>query len=51
MRLAFNLDCCDRELMRCVAAAGGITAEMVQDLFLKSLEYRFVQSEASASPV
>ncbi len=43
MRLAFNLDCCDRELMCCVVAAGGITAEMAQDLFLESLEYRFVR--------
>jgi len=44
------MDCCDRELMRYVATTGGITAEMVQDLLLESMEYRFGQSERVRHP-
>lgn len=51
VRVAFSLDCCDRELMRYVATTGGITAEMVQDLLLESLEYRFGQSERVPHPL
>lgn len=51
VRMAFSLDCCDRELMRYVATTGGITAEMVQDLLLESLEYRFGQSERVPHPL
>ena len=49
--MAFSLDCCDRELMRYVATTGGITGEMVQDLLLESLEYRFGQSERVPHPL
>jgi len=49
--VAFSLDCCDRELMRYVATTVGITAEMVQDLLLESLEYRFGQSERVPQPL
>lgn len=36
--------------MRYVATTGGITAEIAQDLLLKSLEYRFGQSERVPHP-
>jgi len=49
--VAFSLDCRDRELMRYVATTGGITAEMVQDLPLESLEYRFGQIERVPHPL
>jgi len=51
VRVAFSLDCCDRELMRYVATTGGITGEMIQDLLLESLEYRFGQSERVPHPL
>jgi len=51
VRVAFSLDCCDREIMRYVATTGGITAAMVQDLLLESLEYRFGQSERVPQPL
>ena len=51
LRVTFALDCCDRELMRYVATTGGITGEMVQDLLLESLEYRFGQSERVPHPL
>lgn len=41
----FSPDCCDREPMRCVETTVGITAEMVQELLLETLEYHFGQSE------
>lgn len=49
--MAFSLDCCDREVMRYVATTGGITAAMVQDLLVESLEYRFGQSEQVPHPL
>lgn len=41
VRVAFSLDCCDREAMRYVATTGGVTGEMIQDLLTESLEHRF----------
>src|SRR5690606_4800335 len=51
VRVAFSLDCCDRELMHYVATTGGITAEKVQDLLLESLEYRLCSSERVPHPL
>ena len=34
IRVAFSLDCCDRELMSHVAISGWINAEMVRDLMM-----------------
>ena len=34
VRVAFALDCCDREVMGHVTTTGGITAEDVQDLMV-----------------
>lgn len=41
VRIAFAMDCCDREVMSYIATTGGITAEMVKDLMAESIEYRF----------
>ena len=41
VRVAFALDCCDREIISHVATTGGISGEMVRDLMIESVEYRF----------
>jgi putative transposase len=43
VRVAFALDCCDREAMGYVATTAGITAEDVRDLMVASVEHRFGQ--------
>ena len=41
VRVAFSLDCCDRELINFVATTGGISGEMICDLMIQSVEHRF----------
>jgi putative transposase len=41
VRVAFALDCCDREAMSWVATTGGITGGMVRDLMVEAVEARF----------
>jgi putative transposase len=41
VRLAFSMDCCDREIMSYVATTGGICGDMIRDLMAESIEYRF----------
>ncbi|GEP07631.1 hypothetical protein MOX02_56690 [Methylobacterium oxalidis] len=41
MRVAFALDCCDREAMGYVATTAGITGEDVRDLMVAAVEHRF----------
>src|SRR5213078_4130004 len=41
VRVAFALDCCDREAMSFVATTSGITGEDVRDLMVAALEHRF----------
>ena len=41
VRVAFALDCCDREIISHVATTGGITGEIVRDLMIESVERRF----------
>ena len=41
VRVAFALDCCDREAMGFVATTGGITAGDVRDLMVATVEHRF----------
>ena len=43
VRVAFALDCCDREAMGYVATTGGITAEDVRDLMVASVKHHFGQ--------
>ena len=41
VRVAFALDCCDREVLGHVATLEGIKGEDVQDLMITAVEYRF----------
>jgi putative transposase len=41
VRIAFALDCCDREAMSWVATTGGITGDLVRDLMVEAIEARF----------
>lgn len=41
VRVAFSLDCCDREAMSWVATTQGIDAHLVGDLMMQAVEYRF----------
>jgi putative transposase len=41
VRIAFALDCCDREAMSFLATTGGISGEDVRDLMVAAIEHRF----------
>lgn len=41
VRVAFALDCCDREAMSFVGTTGGISGDGVRDLVVAALEHRF----------
>ena len=41
VRVALELDCCDREAMRHVATTAGITAQDLQDLIVVTVEHRY----------
>ena len=41
VRVAFSLDCCDREVMSFQATTGGIRSEDVRDLMVAIVEHRF----------
>ena len=41
VRVAFALDCCDREAMSYVATTGGITGKDVRDLMVAAVEHSF----------
>ncbi len=41
VRVAFALDCCDREAMSWIATTRGIDARMVQDMMVEAVEARF----------
>lgn len=51
VRVAFSLDCCDREIMSYVATTSGISAEMIRDLMTQSLEARFGSVDRVPHPV
>jgi putative transposase len=40
-RVAFALDCCDREAMTFLATTGGISGDDVRDLMVAAVEHRF----------
>ena len=42
--VAFSLDTCDREVMRYIASTKGIDGQMIRDLMLETVEYRFQAS-------
>lgn len=41
LRVAFSMDCCDREVLSYVATTGGIGGDLIQDLMAGSIENRF----------
>lgn len=41
VRIAFALDCCDREAMSYVATTGGIGGDEIRDLMVAAVEHRF----------
>jgi putative transposase len=41
VRVAFSLDCCDREAMSFLATTAGISSEDVRDLMVAAVEHRF----------
>lgn len=41
VRVAFCMDCVDRELLICIATTGGITGEIIRNLMAEAIEYRF----------
>jgi putative transposase len=41
VRVAFSMDCCDREIMSYVATTGGICGDMIRDLMAEAIEARF----------
>jgi putative transposase len=41
VRIAFTLDCCDREAISWVATTGGIDSGDIRDLMIGSVERRF----------
>lgn len=51
VRVAFSLDCCDREAMTYVSTTKGITAEMARDLVAESVEQRFGNVNQLPHPV
>jgi len=51
VRVAFALDCCDREAMGHVAPTGGTTAEDVRDLMVATVEHRFGPVNRLAEPI
>jgi putative transposase len=50
VRVAFALDCCDREAMSWVATTAGISGDMVRDLMVAAVESRF-GNEAPSTPI
>ena len=51
VRVAFALDCCDREAMGHVATTAGITAEDVRDLMVATVEHRYGQVNRVPEPI
>ncbi len=51
VRVAFALDCCDREAMGHIATTGGITAEDIRDLMVAAVEHRFGPVNHLAAPI
>lgn len=41
VHVAFSLDTCDREAMRYIASTKGIDGQLIRDLMLETVEYRF----------
>jgi putative transposase len=51
VRVAFALDCCDREAMSFVGTTGGISGDDVRDLMVAAVEQRFGRVNRLPSPI
>lgn len=51
VRIAFTLDCCDREAISWIATTGGIDAGDIRDLMVESVERRFGLVNALPKPI
>ncbi|KRB93833.1 transposase [Noviherbaspirillum sp. Root189] len=51
VRVAFALDCCDREVMSWVATTKGIDAGLVGDLMMQAVEYRFGANQIAPTEI
>jgi putative transposase len=51
VRVAFAMDCCDREVMSWVATTRGIDAGLVGDLMMQAVEYRFGKDKNTESEI
>ncbi len=47
VRVAFALDCCDREAIGWIATTAGVSGEMIRDLMVECVERRFAGDRAS----
>jgi putative transposase len=51
VRIAFALDCCDREAISWIATTGGINSSDIRDLMVQSVERRFGLVDRLAMPI
>lgn len=51
IRVAFTLDCCDREIISYVATTGGINGKMIRDLIVQSTEARHGMIDRLPEPI
>ncbi len=51
VRIAFTLDCCDREAISWVATTGGIESSDIRDLMIESIERRFGLVDKLPKPI
>ena len=51
VRIAFTLDCCDREAISWVATTGGINSSDIRDLMIESVERRFGLVDQLPKPI
>jgi putative transposase len=51
VRVAFTLDCCDREAISWIATTGGIDAADIRDLMIESVENRFGPVDQLPAPI
>jgi len=51
VRVAFVIDCCDREIIAAYATTSGLTGEEIRNLMLKSVESRFRGIKKLSKPI
>ena len=51
LRVAFSLDCCDREILSYAATTGGIDGNLIRDLMVEAMEARFGSIDRLPEPI